>query len=121
MRQKKSDILIHVVDIAHPQYEDHVNTVRNTLRSLNVKDKPTLMVFNKMDLYREQHFDKLLEKADADHIEQELKKNIRNQHEEDCIFISAKSGENMDILRQTLNDMVSEQYGVRYPYETKGW
>lgn len=118
---KESDILIHVVDIAHPQYEDHINTVRQTLHSLDVLDKPTLMVFNKMDLYRDRYFDKLLDQEDQDHIEAELFRNIQSQSEDECIFISAATGENMDVLRDKLNEMVKHQYEIRYPYQTKGW
>jgi len=58
---RESDILVHVVDLAHPQFEDHIKTVNKTLLELGVESKPTLMVFNKIDLYRERHFDALLD------------------------------------------------------------
>src|SRR5690625_5971878 len=57
---KESDILIHVVDISHPRYLEHIETVNETLAMLEVKDKPVLMAFNKIDLYRRKYFDDLL-------------------------------------------------------------
>ena len=118
---KESDILLHVVDIAHPQYEDHIATVRNTLIDLEVVGKPTLMIFNKMDLYRERYFDRLLDNETRTQIETDLKKNIATNHEEPCIFVAAKTGENLTQLRNLINEMVTAQYTVRYPYQSHQW
>ncbi len=116
---RESDILIHVVDIAHPQFEDHIKTVNKTLQELGVEDKPTLMVFNKLDLYRKRYFDDLLDDEVKVEILAELKQNLKNNYEHDNIFISAINKENIDELRQKLKEMVSGAYNVRYPYKSQ--
>ncbi len=118
---KESDIIVHVVDMAHPQFEDHIKTVISTLTDLNAIEKPTLMVFNKVDLYRERYFDKYLSKEEGDNILSELKSNMENTYGVDSLFISAKSKENFDELRATLKKMIEAQYEARYPYKPKYW
>jgi GTP-binding protein HflX len=118
---KEADILLHVVDLAHPQYEDHVKTVKETLRDLGAEDKPTLMVFNKIDLYRERYFDDLLDDEMKTQIEAELKEKLKNDFEADNIFISALNKENMTELREVVLKLVKDQYEVRYPYQAKVW
>lgn len=116
---KESDILIHVVDMAHPQFEDHIKTVNKTLQELGVEDKKTLMVFNKIDLYRSRYFDDLLDDEVKDEILLELKENLKNNYEHDNIFISAINGENIGELRAKLKEMVSDAYNKRYPYKSQ--
>jgi GTP-binding protein HflX len=116
---RESDILIHVVDIAHPQFEDHIKTVNTTLQELGVESKPTLMIFNKLDLYRETHFDDLLDDDVKVEILAELKQNLKNNYDHDNIFISAIKKENIDELRAKLKEMVSAAYNVRYPYKSQ--
>ena len=58
---RESDVLLHVVDMAHPQYEEHIQAVQETLKDLEALNKPTLFVFNKIDLYRKRYFDELLD------------------------------------------------------------
>jgi len=116
---KESDIIVHVVDMAHPQFEDHIKTVNTTLQELGVEDKKTLMVFNKIDLYRERYFDDLLDAEVKEEILAELKENLKNNYEHDNIFISAINGENIDKLRAKLKEMVSESYNKRYPYKSQ--
>ncbi len=118
---RESDILIHVVDIAHPNHEDHIRTVKDTLKELNSLDKPTLMVFNKIDLYRERNFDAYLEPDIKEEIENNLQKNL--QHEFDCenILISAIEKENIPALREKMTEMIKEQYKIRYPYQAQRW
>jgi len=118
---RESDVLLHVVDIAHPQYEDHIKTVVQTLTDLEVTDKPTILVFNKIDLYRERYFDDLLEQEVKDSILKELQQNLKHNYNQDNVFISAKSRENVPELREKLKKLVEEQYQVRYPYQTKRW
>lgn len=118
---RESDILLHVVDISHPQYEDQINTVRNTLIELGVSEKPTLMIFNKMDLYRDRYFDKLLDAETRQQIELDLKKSISTGLDEEAIFVSAQTGENIQALRTRLSAMITEQYKVRYPYQSQKW
>ena len=118
---KESDILLHVVDIAHPQYEDHVATVNKTLTDLDAIDKPTLMIFNKMDLYRKRNFDAYVDKATKADIEKELQENLRNTLDRDNVFISAIKKEKVDVLKEKMKILVEQQYVIRYPYKTKSW
>ena len=118
---RESDILLHVVDIAHPKYEDHIQTVTKTLTDLAVTDKPTLIIFNKIDLYRDRYFDKYLETEIKENILAELKQNLINTYHHNNIFISALKKENMAELRETLKTMVENHYQIRYPYQTKRW
>ena len=118
---RESDILMHVVDISHPQYEDHISTVQSTLKELKVDDKPTLMVFNKMDLYRIKYHDELLDAQTKQEIEREFEENIKNRYNTECVFISAVERENIDELREIMTRMIKEQYVIRYPHHAKQW
>ena len=118
---RESDILLHVVDVAHPQYEDHIKTVNNTLLDLGVKDKPTILIFNKIDLYRKRYFDDFLDKATRKELEEGLLENLRNTYQSDVIFISAQEKENIDVFRQKLTHLVKQQYVIQYPYMAKRW
>jgi len=118
---RESDILIHVVDVSHPQHEDHINTVNKTLKSLGVEDKPTLMVFNKFDLYRERYFDKYLDEEDKISIQDELESNYRNNYNCDNVFMSAITKENYMLLREKMQEMIAREYDVRYPHQRKFW
>ncbi len=117
----ESDILLHVVDLAHPQFMDHIRTVNNTLKELKADNKPTLLIFNKVDLYRDKNFDKYLDENTRNEIMDELKTNLKNSFEYDNIFISAITKENIAELRDKLSDMIEIQYTIRYPYRPKGW
>jgi len=118
---RESDILLHVVDIAHLQYEEHIRTVNQTLKELGALEKPTLLVFNKIDLYRERYFDALLDAGVGKEIELELKSNLKHLFEQDNVFISAIKRENIDELREKMMKLVEEQYKLRYPYQVKQW
>ena len=118
---RESDVLVHLVDIAHPQFEDHLKTVRVTLQELGVTDKPTLLVFNKIDLYKKRYFDEFLEDEVKSEIIAELKQNLKNNYENDNIFISAVTKENVDQLRVKLTEMIDLEYNKVYPYKTKTW
>lgn len=118
---RESDILLHVVDIAHPQHEDHIRTVNQTLKDLDALDKPTLLVFNKIDLYRKRYFDELLDKDAQQEIEEGLKESLRHTFDSDLVLVSAQTKENMSIFRQRLEKIVKEQYQIRYPYQVKHW
>jgi len=118
---KESDILLHVVDIAHPQYEDHINTVQKTLKDLEAIDKPILFVFNKMDLYRAKNFDDFLDDETKEEILTELTNNLRKNYEGDHVFISAIKKENIKDLKARITKLVKEKYVIRYPYQAKRW
>ncbi|MCP3929414.1 MAG: GTPase HflX [Bacteroidetes bacterium] len=118
---RESDILLHVVDLAHPQHEDHIRTVNQTLKDLDALDKPTLLIFNKIDLYRKINYDAYVDEEAKIEIENKLKSNLRNQFEHDNLFISAMTKENVGDLREKLKVLVKERYTIRYPYQVKHW
>jgi GTP-binding protein HflX len=118
---RESDIILHVVDIAHPNYEDHLKTVNETLKDIGVLEKPTLLIFNKIDLYRERYFDALVDRETKEEIERELQSRLKNEYEHDNIFISAINKENIDALREQLLVLIKREYQVRYPYKAQGW
>lgn len=117
---RESDILLHVVDVAHPQFEDHVRTVQQTLQELGAAEKPTLMVFNKMDLYRERYFDDLLTPQERSELEADLRERLLHAYGEN-IFISAHTKEGIDDFRERLTRLIKEAYVVRYPHQVKSW
>jgi GTP-binding protein HflX len=118
---RESDLLLHVVDIAHPQYEDHIKTVNQTLQELKAFDKPTLLIFNKIDLYRELNFDKYLDDATKDEILGDIQQNLKNNLGYDNIFMSAVTKENLEPLREIMIAMVKKLYEERYPYQAAGF
>jgi GTP-binding protein HflX len=117
----ESDILIHVVDFAHPHFEDHIETVVQTLKDMDCQDKKQIIVFNKLDKFKEDTFDELLAEASKEEILTEVMEKTRNAYEHDVVFVSAVSKENIDVLRKKLKQMIEEEYQLRYPYQTKYW
>lgn len=118
---RESDLLVHVVDIAHPQFEDQLQTVNKTLKELDALEKPTIIVFNKIDLYRERYFDKYLEEEMKVEIVNELKSRLKNDYNHDNVFISALTKENVSDFRSILEQKVKELYAIRYPHQVKHW
>ncbi|MBK9717382.1 MAG: GTPase HflX [Saprospiraceae bacterium] len=118
---RESDLLLHVIDVSHPQYVDQINTVLETLKSIGVNDKPMIMVLNKIDSYRELYFDDLLDQRTKKEIEQELITNLQIKFSYPIQIISAKSNENIDALTKLLKEHVAKLYMIRYPYKTKQW
>ncbi len=117
----ESDILIHVVDIAHPKHEEHIRTVNNTLRELGALDKPTIFVFNKIDLYRENNYDPFIDQEAIEEIEEGLKGTLKHLFDHDNVMISAVTREGIRELREKLVHMVKEAYKTRYPYHPQNW
>jgi len=117
---RESDILLHVVDVAHPQFEDQIRTVQQTLQELGAAEKPTLMVFNKIDLYRERWYDDLLDDATKAEIERELRERMLHTYGE-SVFISAHTKEGIEDFRERLTRLIKETYVVRYPHQVKSW
>jgi GTPase len=115
---READILLHVVDTGHPQYEDQLGVVNKTLQELEVIDKPTITIFNKMDQYEKNTFDPWLEEEVRGEILQDLKERWENQLQGNCVFISATERLNIDELRSTILKKVKELYAIRYPYRT---
>jgi GTP-binding protein HflX len=115
---KESDILLHVVDISHPQYEDQMKVVNNTLNELGCSDKPMITVFNKMDLYEERTFDEWLDPEVRENLLEELMKRWQNETQSRCVFVSATERREIDKLRISILNQVREMYTKRYPYKT---
>jgi GTP-binding protein HflX len=116
---RESDILLHVVDTSHLQYEEQIGVVNNTLRDLNAYDKPVITIFNKMDQYEKNTFDPWLEEEVRVEILNELKSRWENELQGNCVFISATERTNIDELRATILNKVRELYKIRYPYRTE--
>ncbi|SJZ67784.1 GTPase HflX [Sediminibacterium ginsengisoli] len=115
---READILLHVVDVSHPQYEDQIGVVNKTLQELKAFDKPILTIFNKMDLYEQRTFDEWLEDEVKQEILLELKEKWELATENNSIFISALERKNIDALREMILNKVRDMYRIRYPYKT---
>lgn len=116
---RESDILMHVVDISHPKYEDQIEVVNRTLTELKSIDKPTILIFNKMDLYETQTFDEWLADDVKQDILQQLKESWQHRSNGNCVFISATERQNIEELRKTILDKVTQLYRERYPYKSE--
>ena len=116
---RESDLILHVVDISHPEFEDQIAVVTETLREIDaLGDKPQILVFNKIDAY--QHIpkdpDDLTPATKLNRTREELEKSWMARMGNDCTFISARTGEGMDELRRLLYDRVKAIHIQRYPY-----
>jgi len=116
---READVLLHVVDISHPQYEEQLNVVNKTLAELGAAEKPTVTIFNKMDKYEAEAFDQWLEPAVKEEILNDLKQRWQNETKGHCVFVSAIEKTNLDGLRQTILNEVREMYRIRYPYKAE--
>ena len=120
---READLLVHVVDISHPDFEEQIRVVEETLKDLGCAEKPAMLVFNKMDAYSwvEKEADDLTPMTKENLTLEDLKKTWmartgENQHYLECLFISAKQKENIDMLRDTLYKRVRELHVQKYPY-----
>lgn len=116
---READVLLHVVDISHAQYEDQLKVVNKTLAELKAGDKPVITIFNKMDKYEELAFDQWLEPEVKTEILNDLKQRWQNETKGNCVFVSATQRINLDGLRQTILNEVREMYRIRYPYKAE--
>jgi GTP-binding protein HflX len=112
---READILVHVVDVSHPNFEDQIRTVNETLKDLGVIDKPTITVFNKIDAYQpvQNHTGEEVEPLTLD----DFKHSWMAKNNSPAIFISATKKENIDEFRKLLYDKVVEIHAARYPYD----
>ena len=115
---READILLHVVDISHPSYEEQMGVVNKTLQDIKAFDKPIIVVFNKMDLYEKNVFDEWLDENVKKEILEDLHERWERETEGKVVFISAIEKRNLELLRKTLLDKVREVYKLRYPYKT---
>jgi GTP-binding protein HflX len=116
---READILLHVVDLSHPQYEDQMGTVNKTLQELNSFEKPMLVIFNKLDEYVKKTFDAWLEEGTKEDILRDLEERWQRATNGNAIFISALERTNIDKLRDVVLQKVRELYRIRYPYKTE--
>ena len=115
---READLLVHVVDISHPDFEEQIQVVNNTLKELGAADKPMLMLFNKIDAYTwvEKEADDLTPMKKENISLEELQKTWMARLGEDTLFISAREKLNIDQLRDTLYKKVRELHVQKYPY-----
>ena len=117
---READLLLHVVDIAHPNFEEHIEVVTATLREITAGlDQPVFLVFNKIDAFT-------YEEKDADDLSERTQRNLSRSEleatwmaklgEQGCVFISAKTGEGIEELKQLLYDRAKEIHVQRFPY-----
>lgn len=115
---READLLLHVVDISHPGFEDQINVVNQTLRDIGAADKPVYLIFNKIDAYTfvEKEEDDLLPATSENLSLEQLQNSWIGRLETPCIFISARERENVDNLRDALYQMVREIHAGRFPF-----
>lgn len=120
---READILLHVVDISHPDYEDQLKVVENTLRDIGAQNKPVFVIFNKIDSYTYEEYDEFsLEPKKKENISlEELKNSWIAKENTPCIFISAKEKINIPKLRNDIYKMVAEIHAGRYPFNNFLW
>ena len=115
---READVLIHVVDISHPGFEEQIEIVEKTLFEIDNKEKPTIIVFNKIDAfsYTPKDEDDLTPETRKNVSLEELKKTWMSKFKDDCIFISAKEKENIDELKELIYNKAKEIHVARFPY-----
>ena len=120
---READILIHVVDISHPGFEEQMEVVENTLRDIKADNKPIYVIFNKVDAYTYEEYDKfsLEPKGKNNRSLEELKNSWIAKEKTPCIFISAKEKIGIDKLRNDIYKMVAEIHAGRYPFNNFLW
>jgi len=116
---READLLLHVVDISHPNFEDHIASVNKILGEIKSVDKPTLMVFNKIDAYQHETIDDddlVTEKTKVHYTLSDWEKTWMNQLDSNCIFISALNKENLEEFRAKVFEEVKKIHITRFPY-----
>ena len=120
---READILMHVVDISHPNFEEQIKVVKETLREIGAGEKPVYMVFNKIDAYKYEAQDEfsLDTKCSCNYSLEELKESWMYKENTPAIFISAKERQHIDKLRNDIYKMVAEIHAGRYPFDNFLW
>lgn len=114
---READLLIHVLDISHPNFEDHFNVVNETLNEIDKTEKPTIILFNKIDAYQAPKNDDLMEDLLEITTLESLKKSwMAKMNKTKCVFISAQEKENVEELKSVLYEEVKAIFRIRYPY-----
>ena len=120
---READILLHVVDVSHPDFEEQMATVEKTLQDIGARNKPIYVIFNKIDAYTYEEYDEfsLVPKAKENQSLDELKNSWIAKEKTPCIFISAKMKLNIEKLRNDIYKMVAEIHAGRYPFNNFLW
>jgi GTP-binding protein HflX len=116
---READLLLHVVDISHPNFEEHIDSVNTILSDIKSADKPTIMVFNKIDAYEAEPFDDsdlITERTKANYSLEEWKKTWMHKVGNNALFISAINKENLEDFKKRVYDEVREIHVTRFPY-----
>ena len=116
---READLLLHVVDISHPNFEDHINSVHQTLDEIDGRDKPIIMVFNKVDAYEPEKIDEddlITEKTEAHYSLEDWKNTWMNRLNGEAVFISATEKTNLEEFRKKVYEKVREIHVQRFPY-----
>ena len=120
---READVLVHVVDISHPDYEEQMEVVEKTLSDISAADKPIFVVFNKIDAYEYKEYDEfsLEPKTERNFSLEEVKRKWMSEKKIPCIFISATKKEGIDKLKDDIYKMVAEIHAGRYPFNNFLW
>jgi len=117
---READLLLHVVDISHPDFEDHIASVNQILQDIKSADKPTIMVFNKIDAYKSEHFDEndlSIEKTTKHYTLEDWKRTWMSKlGDKNTLFISATEKANFEEFREKVYQAVREIHITRFPY-----
>ncbi len=116
---READVLLHVVDISHPSFMDHIGSVNTILQEIQSHEKPTIMVFNKIDAFTYEEADEFdLELTQRNYDLDHWKRSWMNKMGERAVFISAQDRNNIDELRRTIYRVASEIHATRFPFNT---
>jgi len=116
---READLLLHIVDISHPNFEDHIASVNTILQEIESADKPCIMVFNKIDRYQHETIDTddlVTEKTSAHYSLQDWEHTYMNKENEQAVFISALKKENLEAFKKMVYDQVRKIHVARFPY-----
>ena len=116
---READLLLHVVDISHPSFEDHIDSVNQILSEIDCSDKETIMVFNKIDLYRPEHLDEddlITERTSRHYSVEEWKTTWMQRMSGNAVFISALNKENLEEFKKIVYREVRKIHISRFPY-----
>jgi GTP-binding protein HflX len=118
---READLLMHIVDISHPSFEDHIASVNKILDEIDGSNKPVLMVFNKIDAFKPNEIDQddlVTIKTESHYSLEDWKNTWMNRVNGDAVFISALEKENLEEFRQTVYNKVKDIHVARFPYNS---
>ena len=116
---READMLLHVVDVSHANFEDHMESVNKILAEIKSSDKPTIVVFNKIDAYQAQKFDEddlITERTEVHYSLEELEQSWMSKLSDQCVFMSALNKDNIEDFRKKVYDEVRKLHVQRFPY-----